>query len=123
MGLDIHFFSVEKHKKCTDKNIQVGYFRKVNSLLYWVSNNVQNVNNCEEILISKHKLEQLIAVLNELTKDNCNKLFPTSDGFYFGSTEYDEYYWSDVEEIKDWVNNVLKSFDFNHYKLFFWAWW
>ncbi|CDL80393.1 hypothetical protein [Xenorhabdus cabanillasii] len=123
MGLDIHFFSGDKQKECADKDVEVGYFRKINSLLYWVSNNVQDVNNCEEILIPKHKLEQLLADLNKLTKDNCPKLFPTADGFYFGSTEYDEDYWSEVEEVKAWVSSVLKSFDFDNYKLFFWAWW
>lgn len=123
MGLDIHFFSGEKQNERVDYDTQVGYFRKINSLFRWVSYNVQSVDNCKSILIPKQKLEQLSADLNRLTKDNCMTIFPTSEGFFFGSTEYDQYYWSDVEEVKSWVSSTLKSFDFDNHDLFFWAWW
>ncbi|WP_416776460.1 hypothetical protein ACNFJN_15670 [Xenorhabdus budapestensis] len=123
MGLDIHFFSGEKTKKCADRDIEMGYFRKVNPLLYWIDRNVQSVDNCKEVLIPKHKLEELLADLNRLTKENCIQVYPTADGFFYGSIQYDQDYWSDVERVKNWINSLLKSFDFNKYNLFLWAWW
>ena len=29
------------------------------------------------------------------------------DGFFFGSTDYDEYYFEDVQEVRDYVKNIL----------------
>ncbi|OKO97705.1 hypothetical protein Xedl_03915 [Xenorhabdus eapokensis] len=36
MGLDIHFFAGNKQNGNVDWDIEVGYFRKINSLWYWV---------------------------------------------------------------------------------------
>ena len=35
------------------------------------------------------------------------KLLPTRDGFFFGSTEYDEFYLKDVVDTRDWLKRVL----------------
>jgi hypothetical protein len=35
-------------------------------------------------------------------------LLPTADGFFFGSTDYDEYYWSEIEETAKGLEKVLK---------------
>ena len=34
-------------------------------------------------------------------------LLPTIQGFFFGSTEYDEYYYSDIDETIEILENVL----------------
>ncbi|WP_338156726.1 hypothetical protein, partial [Xenorhabdus bovienii] len=106
-----------------NEKTQVGYFRKINSLFNWVNINVQSIENCTTILISKDVLIKLSSILDELTPDNCHKLFPTCDGFFFGSAEYDKYYWFDVEEVKNWLKGILNSFDFENKNLYFWAWW
>lgn len=116
MGLDIYFHS-------SNYNEEVGYFRKVNSLLKWIEDNVAEFDNCERILIEKRHLEQLKATLDQLTPENCSELFPTQGGFFYGSTDYDEYYWQDVEEVKLWVEETLENFDFEAEKLIFHAWW
>ncbi|MDE9492890.1 hypothetical protein KKJ09_04580 [Xenorhabdus bovienii] len=125
MGLDIYFLSDDKNDIQDDINekTQVGYFRKINSLFNWVNINVQSIENCTTILISKDVLIKLSSILDELTPDNCHKLFPTCDGFFFGSAEYDKYYWFDVEEVKNWLKGILNSFDFENKNLYFWAWW
>ncbi|CEE91897.1 hypothetical protein [Xenorhabdus koppenhoeferi] len=125
MGLDIHFLADDKNDIQNDVNekTEVGYFRKVNSLFDWIETKVQPIDNCTTILISKDVLMELALVLDNLTPDNCRELFPTREGFFFGSTEYDKYYWFDVETIKNWVKGILSSFDFENQNLYFWAWW
>lgn len=42
------------------------------------------------------------------------ELLPTTSGFFFGSTDYDEYYFRDVEETKDKLEEILDTFDFEN---------
>lgn len=118
MGLDISFVACPR-----DQLSEVGEFRKVNALLQWVNNNVMAVANCAYIPISKEDLEKLQGTLNQLTTDNCQELFPTQEGFFYGSTEYDEHYWEDVADVKAWVDETLAQFAFEEDILFFSAWW
>ena len=45
------------------------------------------------------------------------ELLPTSSGFFFGSYEYDEYYFNDLRETIDVINNVLDETDFETYTI------
>ena len=41
------------------------------------------------------------------------ELLPTTGGFFFGSTDYDEYYLDDIKHTVDVVKKVLETTDFN----------
>ena len=130
MGLDIHILrkaitpdpELEKIF-LEDNDHEVGYFRKFNALLNWVSTHVKNVENCEEVLLTREHLETLKATLQNLNQDNCHELLPTQDGFFFGSLEYDDNYWEDVNELRPLLDNLLTETNFESERLFFWAWW
>jgi hypothetical protein len=50
---------------------------------------------------------------NELAE----KLLPTASGFFFGGTEYDQWYFNDIEETIKIIDNALlmpKQWDFNY---------
>lgn len=55
--------------------------------------------------------EQKVVELGKVIKDPtvARKLLPTSGGFFFGSTDYDEYYYDDLVETKKIVEGVLKE--------------
>lgn len=118
MGLDISFVACPR-----DQLSEAGEFRKVNALLQWVNTHVMSVANCAYIPISKENLEKLQGTLNQLNTSNCQELFPTQEGFFYGSTDYDEHYWEDVADVKTWVDETLAHFDFEEEILFFSAWW
>ena len=42
------------------------------------------------------------------------KLLPTQDGFFFGSTEYDQWYMNDIELTIEILEKTLKDTDFEH---------
>lgn len=49
----------------------------------------------------------------KLLKDStvAKELLPTTEGFFFGSTDYDQYYWSDLEETKKALEEILNNKD------------
>lgn len=46
-----------------------------------------------------------------LNPDVCDELLPTSSGFFFGSTDYDEWYIKDLELTKQICEDALKEDD------------
>lgn len=40
------------------------------------------------------------------------ELLPTTEGFFFGSASYDEYYLEDVKKVKSDMERILKEVDF-----------
>ncbi|EBR3856260.1 hypothetical protein DNY36_27485, partial [Salmonella enterica subsp. diarizonae] len=76
-----------------------------------------------DVPLTRHDLEKLRGTLDRLTPENCNDLFPTTEGFFFGSQEYNDDYWSDVDSLKQFVQQQLASFDFDAHRLCFHAWW
>ncbi|HEN3291938.1 MULTISPECIES: hypothetical protein [unclassified Photorhabdus] len=128
MGLDIYFFELQKNtttpvSELTEQPIDVGYFRKVNALLNWINTHVEPVQNCVDIDITRSHLQRLYDNLTQLTPKNCGEQFPTTEGFFFGSTEYDHSYWQGVHDVKVWVHDILETFDFDESRLVFHAWW
>ncbi|EBV7459757.1 hypothetical protein ACSDUA_003042 [Escherichia coli] len=128
MGLDIFFLG--RDRVCvTDAVVsvpetrEVGYFRKVNPLIAWFEKHCGPIENAVERPVSRTELEALLSDLECLTPENCREFFPTTEGFFFGSQEYDQYYWKDVEDVKSWVRSTLDSFDFERKILLLWAWW
>lgn len=107
------------------------YFRKVNALVKWVENNVGAVENCEMIELKKEHIEKLYHDLktdtdfNELTDDDKQEIiknFGTTSGFFFGSTDYDEWYWMGVKEVRKMVSYLLKNVDFETNTVQFYVW-
>lgn len=106
MGLDL-FFSVRSEKP-------IGYYRKVNFLVKYFLDRGYDVENSSPICISKEDVEELLSRCNQVLEDHSKapELLPTMSGFFFGSTDYDEYYFIDVAKIKGYIEGtLLPSFD------------
>lgn len=93
-------------------SVNVGYWRKVNAVhKYFVDKYADGVDECQRIPVPREGLEELrdicLLVLEE--RDRADELLPTTAGFFFGSTDYDEYYFSDVEYTIDTITRVLND--------------
>lgn len=117
MGLDMSLYSAKQN------NDEIAYWRKFNALHQWFVENLEGVDNCEYSPVSKEKLEELVKTLEELQKTKNTELLPTQDGFFFGSTDYDERYWSHVEDTIQTLSEILKNFDFENDQLLYSANW
>lgn len=91
-------------------NIQVGYWRKVNSVHQWfVDNCGGGEDNCRPCDVSRDDLALLLRTVNEALETRDHKVLPPQDGFFFGSTEIDEYYWADLEETRRMLTDILDN--------------
>ena len=58
-----------------------------------------------------------------LFKRTAKKLLPTYEGPFFGSYDYDEFYYEQLIEIEEELDNLLHREDLANFKLYYWAWW
>ena len=71
------------------------YWRKANAIHRWFVEKSQNgIDNCAEYYVSTEELAELREVCNKVLVDpsRAAELLPAQSGFFFGSTEIDEWY-------------------------------
>jgi len=93
--------------------VEVGYWRKANAIHDWFVRNIQDgEDDCGEYYLSKAKAQELLDTVNEVLADHskAEELLPTTSGFFFGSTDYDEYYFQDLEDTKTIMESVVNDF-------------
>ena len=105
---------------------EVGYWRKANAIHKWFVDNIQDGNDdCGDYEVSKEQLEELLRVC-KLVKENhsyAEEYLPTCSGFFFGDTEYDEYYFHKVDSTIDILQKVLQATDFNRQMIMYSSSW
>ena len=94
----------------TNIDEEVGYWRKANQIHRWFVENVQNgVDDCGEYSVGKSQLEKLLNECREVLNDHskAEDLLPSAAGFFFGNTDYDEYYYDDLERTIVMLDKIL----------------
>ena len=100
---------------------EVAYWRKANQIHNWFVQNVQNgVDECQTSFVSRDNLEELLDVCSKVIADNslAETLLPTGSGFFFGSTEYDEWYYKDVSNTIEYLTEILKEEDADEFEYY-----
>jgi hypothetical protein len=99
--------------------VEVGYWRKANAIHKWFVDNTQNgEDNCQESDVS---IEQILVLYNLCKKviknpEKHRELLPTQKGFFFGNTEFTDYYLEYVKYtkkiLKKCLNNPLEKYQY-----------
>lgn len=101
--------------------IEAGYWRKANAIHAWFVKHCQNgVDDCGNYYVEREKLKELRELCQRVIdfKHLANELLPTQSGFFFGGTDYDDYYYSDLKqtiEIIDAALELPESWDFEYH--------
>ena len=87
------------------------YFRKVNFIYKYFQYKLED----EQCFIEKEDLLDIIERCEQVLADDtkAEELLPTQCGFFFGSTDYDDYYFDDVADCKKQMEHLLEDFDDN----------
>lgn len=91
---------------------RVAYWRKANAIHKWFVDNVQNgVDECQEAWVSREQLQELLDICKQIieTPKSSQHLLPTQGGFFFGSTDYDNWYMQDVVFTAERLEKILKD--------------
>jgi hypothetical protein len=104
-----------------EMKFKVGYWRKANQIHNWFVLNVQDgEDECKYHYVSREQLEELRGVCREVLADHdkAGELLPSGEGFFFGNTEYNEWYFEQVEETVKMLNKILANpkFEFGEYE-------
>ena len=91
---------------------EVGYWRKANQIHRWFVENVQEgKDDCGDYYVGDNQLQELLDVCKKVTADNslAESLLPSASGFFFGGTNYDEWYFEDVKNTISILEDALQS--------------
>ncbi len=89
---------------------EVGYWRKANQIHRWFVENVQDgVDNCGDYYVERNQLQELLDLCKIVHMDHskAEELLPSASGFFFGGTDYDEWYYNDIENTISILEEAL----------------
>lgn len=93
---------------------QLCYWRKANHIHKWFVDNIQGgVDGGEEYTVSLSELKQLMDVCYEVMTDNsrAEELLPTEEGFFWGSTNYDEWYFTQTSNTYKILKGIVEEME------------
>jgi hypothetical protein len=111
---------------------KIGDWRKVNQVHGWFVNEVSDgVDDCKDIYVDASKLRELRVICeflidNKTAPDILDKIeenLPLAEGFFFGSREIDEYYWSGLEQTIPILTNAIRLAEDENCSIYYTASW
>ena len=90
---------------------QIASWRKANAIHKWFVDNVQDgVDDCGDYKVTKEHLIQLYNICSDILIDHklAESLLPTQSGFFFGNTDYDDWYYNDLAETVRIIDEILE---------------
>lgn len=101
---------IQKHTPSAEIKLTVGYWRKANSIHSWFVNNCQDGrDDCKSYYVPREQLENLRGLCKEVIETKNTSLLETKGGFFFGSPEYNEWYFKDLENTVEQLDSILNN--------------
>lgn len=133
MGLDMYLNKRKHNAQLNEEGyyneedyVELGYWRKANAIHEWFNQNCADgyLENCEECEVTKADLSKLISDCEKVLANHnlAEEILPTSSGFFYGTTEYNEWYFKILKQTIDIASNALNT-DFDEWSVFYYAWW
>jgi hypothetical protein len=115
-----------KNKPIKKLIVEVGYWRKANQIHQWFVDHVQHgIDDCIRSYVPREMLERLLSIINEILQEPklAEELLPSRSGFFFGSTEYDEYYMGDLHDTKIILEDILNNEEYENWSFYYQSSW
>lgn len=116
IGLDplpVQPFPADRNHYVSEIVVTVMTWRKANAIHKWFVDNCTDdgEDNCHPIYITREELETLHGLCEAVIADNnlASEILPTKSGFFFGSTDYDEWYFGDIHATANGLKEILNN--------------
>ena len=95
---------------------------KCNEILNVVKTKKGTIQNGQRYVNGKWEpiLEEGIEIINQ---EEVAEILPTCSGFFFGSTDYNQWYLEDIKRTKEELESVMKDIDWNNDEVYYLASW
>lgn len=132
MGLDMYLYRKKRKSDYatnedykTADDVQLAYWRKANHIHKWFTQGVEE-DNCTPIPVTEKKILKLIDICMDILQDKgdlavAEELLPTQSGFFWGNTDYNEWYYQDVRDTIEILAEALDDIEPND-ELYYYAW-
>jgi len=100
----------EVESSAIEVKFDIGYWRKANHIHKWFVDNVQGgTDDQKECFVSDSELKTLLDLCKKVSEnhDLAAELLPTTGGFFFGSTDYGDYYFEEIEKTIKIIEKAL----------------
>ncbi len=107
-GLDVS----KSQSRAVTVSLNIAYWRKAKQVHAWFVREVQGgENDCNRYEVSRAQLVSLLTLCKEAlaNRESAAAILPTSSGFFFGCTEYGDYYFSDLESTVEQIGSILNN--------------
>ena len=100
--------------------VEAGYWRKANQIHHWFVQNVQDgEDDCRSAYVSQEKLTELRELCQRAidNPEQAHLILPRTEGFFFGNKEYDQWYFEQLKDTIEVIDNALampEQWDFNY---------
>lgn len=99
------------------------YWRKANAIHGWFVDNVQKgVDDCGYYELTREHLETLRIACEQARKTKNGGPLQPRGGFFFGSTEIDDWYWADLKRTIEQIDELL-AMDWDARRFFYHSSW
>jgi hypothetical protein len=117
------------HSNFGTLSLEVMYWRKVDAVHDWFVREVQNgEDNCGTYYVSHDKLLELVGLCKKVVDntgdhDLAAELLPSASGFFFGGTDYDEYYYEGLLWTIEGIERMLNNPSFSGMEFYYHSSW
>ncbi len=105
-------------------SVNAAYWRKANQIHKWFVDNVQRgEDDCGEYYVTNDKLKELLTTCRQALFHKDPSLLPPQSGFFFGNTDIDEYYWSDIKNTIKQLDKLINLDEFDSLSFYYQSSW
>jgi hypothetical protein len=117
-----------EHLNDGDASLEIGvtvaYWRKANAIHAWFVEHCQDGRDeCQESYVDRDQLQELLDLCEKALIDKDADLLPPQSGFFFGSTEINEWYWDDLEHTAKVLSAILNDEKLERYSFYYQSSW
>lgn len=121
MGLDMYLWATVGNNRQ-----EAVYWRKANAIHAWFVDNCQNgIDECQTVDVTPGELMTLVDICKKVLADHtlADELLPSRSGFFFGSTDYDKWYFRGLEDTVTNIEAALARYTEEGTQFSYSAWW